>query len=73
LPFLYVGFDLLENATVVILLANYPERMDLLAASLPYATMIKRAASLLALSIPLAMLGFQFVRGKVQTAKVFAS
>jgi hypothetical protein len=63
-PFAYVAFDLLENASVLALLANYPERMNVLAASLPYTTVVKRAASLLALGIPLAMLGFQFVRNR---------
>ncbi|HYT66245.1 MAG TPA: hypothetical protein VEL51_07510 [Vicinamibacterales bacterium] len=61
-PVVYVAFDLLENASVLALLANYPERMNVLAASLPYTTLIKRAASLLALGIPLAMVVFQFVR-----------
>jgi len=36
--------------------------MNVLAASLPYTTVVKRAASLLALGIPLAMVGFQAVR-----------
>ena len=60
LPFVYVTFDLLENATVLALLANYPERMDVLATTLPYTTVVKRVASLFALAIPLAVFGFQF-------------
>ena len=63
-PVAYVVFDLLENASVLALLANYPERMTVLAASLPYTTLVKRAASLLALVIPLAMFGFKFMRRK---------
>jgi hypothetical protein len=63
-PVAYVVFDLLENASVLALLTNYPERMNVLAASLPYTTLVKRAASLLALGLPLAMLGFEFVRRK---------
>ena len=63
-PVAYVVFDLLENASVLALLANYPERMNVLAAILPYTTLVKRAASLFALGIPLAMLGFEFVRRK---------
>ena len=59
-----VVFDLLENASVLALLANYPKRMNVLAASLPYTTLVKRAASLLALGIPLAMLSFEFMRRK---------
>jgi formate-dependent nitrite reductase membrane component NrfD len=62
LPIAYVVFDLIENASVLVLLANYPERMNALAASLPYTTLVKRAASLLALVIPLVMLGFRFIR-----------
>jgi hypothetical protein len=64
MPVAYVVFDLLENASVLALLANYPERMNVLAASLPYTTLVKRAASLFALGIPLAMLGFDFIRRK---------
>ena len=62
LPFVYVLFDLLENATVLRLLANYPERLVLLATALPYMTMITRVASLLALAIPVSLLAFQFLR-----------
>jgi len=62
LPFVYVLVDLLENGTVLRLLANYPERLVLLASGLPYVTMIKRAASLLALTVPVSLLAFQFLR-----------
>ena len=65
-PFVYVLFDLAENAAVLALLANYPERMDLLAGSLPYVTVVKRVASLLAIIIPLAILAIQFLRGRFQ-------
>lgn len=63
-PVAYVVVDLLENASVLALLAQYPERMNVLAATLPYTTVIKRAASLFAIGIPLAMLGFEWVRRK---------
>lgn len=62
LPFVYVTFDLLENAAVLGLLAHYPEHLVLLASTLPYVTMIKRAASLLAVALPMSLLTFQFVR-----------
>jgi hypothetical protein len=65
LPFIYVIFDFLENATVLRLLASYPNRLDELAASLPYTTMIKRAGSLLAIAVPLGLLGVRFVTRKV--------
>ena len=63
-PVVYVALDLLENASVLALLARYPERMNALAASLPYTTVIKRAASVLALGVPTAMLAWQFIRRK---------
>jgi hypothetical protein len=64
-PVAYVVFDLVENASVLALLTKYPERMDVLSATLPYTTLVKRAASLLALGVPLAMLGFELVRRKM--------
>jgi hypothetical protein len=64
IPLVYVAFDLLENASVLALLANYPRRMDALAVSLPYTTVVKRAASLLAIGIPLAMMGLQSVHAR---------
>ncbi|MGQ0835915.1 MAG: hypothetical protein ACT4O5_13535 [Gammaproteobacteria bacterium] len=63
-PVAYVAFDLVENASVLALLRKYPERMDLLAASIPYTTVAKRAASLFALGIPLVLFGFGFLRRK---------
>jgi hypothetical protein len=38
--------------------------MHVLAATLPYTSVIKRAASLFAIGIPLAMLSFELVRKK---------
>lgn len=58
----YVIFDLLENSIVLVLLSSYPERLDTLAMSLPFATIIKRIASLLAIGVPLMMLGFGSLR-----------
>ena len=62
LPVIYVVFDLVENLMVLALLGNYPVRLNTLAASLPFATIVKRAASLLAIAVPLMMLGFTSVR-----------
>jgi len=56
-PLVYVIFDLLDNSVVLALLANYPERLDRLVVSLLYTTTIKRVASLLAIVVPLIMLG----------------
>lgn len=58
-PFAYVAFDLVENGIVLALLERYPEHLSGLAAALPYATIIKRVASLLALLLPLAVLTFR--------------
>jgi hypothetical protein len=60
----YVIFDFAENATILALLTNYPERMDLVAGILPYVTLVKRAASLLAFVVPLALFGIRFLRGR---------
>jgi hypothetical protein len=65
-PFLYVIFDLLENALVLRLLAGYPERLDFLATILPYMTEIKRGASLIALGLPVGLFVFQFIRTRSQ-------
>ena len=62
LPFLYVIFDFAENGTVLVLLAYFPDRVHLLAAVLPYLTLVKRAASLLALAIPILIFGIALVR-----------
>ena len=67
-PFIYVIFDLAENAVVLVLLNNYPERMNLLAGLLPFVTIVKRVASLLALFVPLIILGIRFMRGKFHQA-----
>ena len=64
LPFAYVVLDFAENAQVLFLLNNYPRRIDAVAGILPYVTSLKRAASLLAIFVPLAMLAFQFFRSR---------
>jgi hypothetical protein len=60
--FVYVLFDLAENGAVLALLASYPDRMHLLAAILPYLTVVKRAASLLAIGLPLVLFGVTLLR-----------
>lgn len=62
IPFAYVGFDLAENASVLALLASYPQRLAILAAVLPFLTVIKRVASMLAIFLPLLMLAFAGLR-----------
>lgn len=62
IPFAYVGFDLAENASVLALLASYPHRLTTLPAVLPFLTVIKRAASMLAIFLPLLILAFAGLR-----------
>lgn len=62
LAFVYVILDLAENGTVLVLLAYFPDRMHLLAGVLPYLTVVKRTASLLALAIPLVIFSVALVR-----------
>lgn len=64
LPFVYVIFDFAENADVLVLLYNYPRRMDAVAGLLPYVTSVKRVASLLALFVPVGIFGIRFLRRK---------
>ena len=52
IPLAYVAFDLIENGLVLTLLRNYPARMNLVATVLPYVTVVKRVASILALIVP---------------------
>jgi hypothetical protein len=61
-PIIYVVFDLLENGAVLALLANFPARMHLLAGVLPYLTIIKRSASMLAIIGPVIIFGFAVIR-----------
>jgi hypothetical protein len=63
-PFVYVVFDLAENGLVLSLLSSYPDRQPAVAAVLPYVTSIKRVASLLAIVVPLSILGTRAVREK---------
>ena len=63
-PLVYVAFDLVENGSVVMLLSQYPARVDALAASLPYLTIVKRLASIAALIAPVVMFGVAYVRQK---------
>lgn len=62
MPITYVIFDLAENASVVAMLANYPERLPSLASVLPYLTVIKRTASLIALFAPIVILALALRR-----------
>lgn len=62
LPIAYVLLDLAENGSVLAILASFPERLHLTSAFLPYLTVIKRAASLLSLLLPLLILASAFAR-----------
>ena len=65
LPLIYVLFDFAENGTVLLLLAHFPARLASAAAALPFLTVIKRVASLLALAVPLLILGVSLVRRRL--------
>ena len=62
LPIAFVIFDLAENASVVAMLANYPERLTSLAGILPWLTVIKRTASMAALFAPVVILALALLR-----------
>ena len=64
LPFVYVVFDLAENGQVLALLRSYPDRQEAVAAVLPYVTSVKRVASVLAIVVPISILGTRAVRAK---------
>jgi hypothetical protein len=72
-PFAYVLFDLAENAAVLVLLVNYPERLNFLARALPYVTSVKRVASLLAIFVPLLIFGARLLREKFHRAEASVS
>lgn len=67
LPLVYLAFDLAENASVLVLLANFPARVHSVAMVLPYLTAIKRAALISAILIPLSIVSLSFVRSKLAT------
>jgi hypothetical protein len=69
-PFVYLLFDFVENATVLSVLASYPVRADFLAASLPYETLVKRWALLLALIVPMTLLGVSTVRDRFRKSRI---
>jgi hypothetical protein len=62
IPVLYVLFDLAENGSVLALLAHFPARMHFVSAMLPWLTIIKRAASILAIIGPLTIFAFALIR-----------
>jgi hypothetical protein len=68
MPIAYVAFDFAENAAVLALLSSFPERQVIIAALLPYLTVIKRAASMLALILPLTLLTIARIRPTPRSA-----
>jgi hypothetical protein len=52
MPFAYFLSDLVENAGIFAMLANYPVRLDLVGDNLGYVTAFKRAAQFAALLLP---------------------
>lgn len=70
MPFAYVLLDLAENGSVLLLLARFPERLHAIAAVLPYLTVTKRVASMIALFGPLLILGFGMIRSRFRQVAV---
>jgi hypothetical protein len=62
LPVVYLIFDFAENGLVLVLLANFPDRLHIASGILPYVTVVKRAASILALLIPAAIFLVSLIR-----------
>lgn len=53
LPVAYVLLDFLENASVLLMLQHYPDRLELLAGSVGYLTRGKRVSMVAALLLPI--------------------
>jgi hypothetical protein len=69
LPFFASGFlvfDVIENVIIATLLATLPMRIDQLASVLPLVTITKRLCSVVALIVPLVMMGWK----KVSSSRV---
>jgi len=56
MPAAYLAFDFVENAIVLVLLWNYPERIGLLGGAIGWFTRGKRVAMLVAMFLPPALL-----------------
>jgi hypothetical protein len=69
-PFVFVIFDFAENADVLVLLNNYPKRIDFMARLLPYVTSVKLLALLLSLFLPVGIFGIRFLRGELKKRPV---
>ena len=69
MPFVYVIFDFIENGLLLALIAEYPNQLEVLPRLLPFITVIKRAASLLALALPLTLLAVHVARSRLRGAK----
>lgn len=58
LPSTYLLMDFIENSLVVLMLVNYPERMDSVASVLGFISVTKRVFMILSFGIPLLLLLF---------------
>ena len=67
-PIAYVAFDLAENFAIAALVSRYPERVHVLALVLPYVTVVKRTASILALVVPLALFATGWSRRRFRSS-----
>ncbi len=66
-PWIFLIFDLAENTTIRILLAQYPERLDSLAGVLGFVSAIKRIGMLSSLLFPIVVGVIAALRGRART------
>lgn len=62
LPFAYFVPDMIENASILAMLSDFPMRHEFVASNLGYLTVTKRMSLFLAVLLPAGL--FMFVRGK---------
>lgn len=62
LPSTYLLMDFLENAFVVLLLLNYPERLDVIASVLGFISVTKRVFMIISFGLPLLLLSLVTLR-----------
>ncbi|HYF03523.1 MAG TPA: hypothetical protein VEC36_09115 [Patescibacteria group bacterium] len=63
----YLGFDLLENSIVLVILSYYPYQLEFLAGNIGIVTIIKRIAMMSGLIIPFTLLSYKKIQFYVQS------
>jgi hypothetical protein len=67
-PVLYFGLDLLENASVLAMLLQYPDRLEGIASIVGYLTRGKRTSMMVAFLAPVALMIAAWVRERMVSA-----